>query len=220
VKFTAEISEYLLPEEIYSIIDAIENPRDKLWVRTAWETGGRVSEVSSLTRPNILRKENALILQNLKQNKRMVAADERAQGILPENKPKTPPDLKRVYIFGTSTLTEDLTRYCRRHGLNEYIFLNKYGDPISRQYIFKMFKATTEMLDIRRIKVNPNTGRKENLPAWCHLIRHSTGMYLFSMTGSLEVVAKHLGHSSIQSTEAYAGLTDNDHKKILGGIMG
>lgn len=172
MKFTAEISEYLLPEDIYAIIDAIENPRDKLWVRTAWETGGRVGEVSSLTRPNILRKENALILQNLKQNKRMVTADERAQGILPENKPKTPPDLKRVYLFGTSTLAEDLFRYSRHHKLDNYIFLNKYGDPISRKYIFTMFKRVTEALDIRRIKVNPSTGMKENVPAWPHLIRH------------------------------------------------
>lgn len=47
-------------------------------------------------------------------------------------------------------------------------------------------------------------------------LRHSSGTRLYRETGDLETVARHLGHSSLETSRVYAKWSDERLKATLG----
>ena len=226
-----KVSEYLEVNEVLRIIEAVPKERDKLILRTLWETGGRISEVLSLTKNNIITGDNCILLYNLKQSKRKKLLD----GTWP---PKAPKRLKRIFLSENSTLMKDLIAFCEKSNVepDDLVFSGGCRHPdrkgqVSPSYIWKLLSEPYDPLkgkkggiawhlNIRRIKKDKgseiDTGQEKNKPAWPHIFRHSAAMELLKRTGRLDVVKEQLGHSTILTTEEYAGLTDRDRKKIVG----
>ena len=202
-----KVSEYITPKEADAIILACPKVRDRLILRTMWETGGRVSEVLALIPSYLDPVNNCIYLTNLKQHTE--------SGIVP---------LKRIYLFPESTLIKDLLTYIKENKIenDKWVFQGKSitkgkVGQISSNYVLYMLTNTehgrkeglASRLGIRKIK-----GEKLK-PAWSHLWRHGAAMNIYHRTQRLDVTQKQLGHSTIMTTEGYAELGDDDRKKII-----
>ena len=206
-----KVSEYITPKEAKIIIQSCPKPRDKLILRTMWETGGRIAEVLSLVPDDVEQVNNCIYLKTLKQKTE--------KGTHP---------LRRVYLFSESTLCHDLLAYARENeiGSGDWLFQggSKTGQ-VSTTYIWYLLSAQkgssyssvkwkrrngiVTLLGIRKMK---GDSRK---PAWPHLFRHGAAMNIYRRTGRLDVAQKQLGHSTIMTTEGYAELMDEDRKEII-----
>jgi len=218
-----KISEYLTPGDVNLILSAIPKDRDKLFFRTLWQTGARVSEVNTLFVDNVDKKNNCILLRNLKQDKRKSdGKDEKGRSIFLTAKKE--PRLKRIYLPSGSTLCEDILSYCKENNLTEMVFpgIRDKRKPLSPVYIWRLLseknKGVAWKLGIRRKKIDRMSSREENKAAWPHLLRHARAMWILKQTGRFDVVKEQLGHSSVMSTEEYAGLADEDRKNIVGGM--
>lgn len=207
------VQEYITVSEALTIIKACANPRDKLILRTMWETAGRVSEVLSLVPENIDIGTNSIFLINLKQGR---------------------PDLKRVYLFPESTLCKDLIDYCHMHDItngrwifqggvkmiskNDKIQKRDRRGQVSPTYIWYLIANPMEIGRRPGIATTLNINKTKEgrrVSAWPHLFRHGAAMNIYRRTGRLDVTQKELGHSNIATTEIYAQLMDNDVKEII-----
>ena len=83
---------------------------------------------------------------------------------------------------------------------NKYVFLNKSGNPITRQGFWKILKQYS-----KRFNFNKNL--------YPHLFRHSFATHMLEKGADLRTVQELLGHSSISTTEIYTNLNKKHLKK-------
>lgn len=72
----------------------------------------------------------------------------------------------------------------------DFLFLNRYGKPLSRVSVFKMVKKQAMLAGVRK-EISP------------HTFRHSFATHLIENGADLRVVQEMLGHESILTTEIY-----------------
>ncbi len=172
---------YLTKEEIAELIDTPnelkpDGLRDKAMLQLMYDTGLRVSELLSLDRGKVdLKNKTATVMgKGAKQRK--------------------------VY-FGDYSV-EYITRYInevrsKNPGRNsKYLFLSKYGEPISRQYFFKVVKKYTEEAGITKNNVSP------------HTIRHSTATHYLENGAPIRAVQEILGHANLATTQIYTHISE------------
>lgn len=244
---TTRVPEYITENEAQAIIDACSKVRDKLILRTLWETGGRVSEVLSLVPDSIDLPNNCIHMPNLKQNpirKRRSETEEQFENRKREQEKKrntrkaylekyqgvpdpdkSGPPLKKVFLFPGSTLCTDLLEYAQDVERHKWLFRGKCRDGrVSTTYIWYLLSHVQRSTDrykrrdgiATKLHVRKDKGANRQV-AWPHLFRHGAAMRTYKRTGMLDVTQHQLGHSSIQTTEIYAGMTDEDRKKIIEG---
>ncbi|MCQ2752899.1 MAG: tyrosine recombinase [Bacilli bacterium] len=73
---------------------------------------------------------------------------------------------------------------------NKYLFLNRYGEPLSRQYFFKLVK-----------KYAAQVGISENISP--HTLRHSFATHMLENGAKLISVQEMLGHENLATTQIY-----------------
>lgn len=78
----------------------------------------------------------------------------------------------------------------------KYLFLSRYGKPLSRQYFFKQVK-----------KYALNAGIEEEISP--HTLRHCFATHLLEQGAELRAVQEMLGHSNIATTQIYTNITTN-----------
>jgi len=76
---------------------------------------------------------------------------------------------------------------------SDYVFLNKYGNKMTRQGFWKILKKYA-----RRINLDKNI--------YPHIFRHSFATHMIQNGADLKTVQELLGHSSISTTEIYTSL--------------
>ena len=120
----------------------------------------------------------------------------------------TPP--YRVEILGkgrkwrTCPLWESTARHLRQHveqrqrsgGDDDYLFVNRYGRPLSRSGIADIIRrhateAASTLPNLRDRRVTP------------HTLRHTTAMHLLQSGVEVNVIRSWLGHVSISTTNRY-----------------
>ena len=85
----------------------------------------------------------------------------------------------------------------------DYLFLNRFGKPISRVSLFKLVKEQAMLAGIDK-EISP------------HTFRHSFATHLIENGADLRIVQEMLGHESILTTEIYTHIdTSSWHKTIL-----
>jgi integrase/recombinase XerD len=82
-------------------------------------------------------------------------------------------------------------------GKEDFVFLNKRGNPISRVMVFLIIKDLAEKVGIKK-NISP------------HTFRHSFATHLIEGGADLRAVQEMLGHESITTTEIYTHL-DRDY---------
>ena len=162
-------------EEVEDLLDApdIENDselRDKAMLETMYASGLRVSELLSLQLGNINFNEGYLKIKGKGSKERIVPIGEFAL------------DFINRYVT--------LVRPNYAKNRTKYLFLNRDGAPISRQYFWRQIKKYALKANIDR-EISP------------HTLRHSFATHLLENGANLKEVQEMLGHTKIETTQIY-----------------
>lgn len=93
----------------------------------------------------------------------------------------------------------DTSRKKNKGRRSDYLFLNRYGKPLSRQYFFKEIKKYAEMANIS-VEISP------------HTLRHCFATHMLENGAELRAVQEMLGHSNIATTQIYTNISS---KRII-----
>jgi len=174
--------------EIDLLFEAIDmskasGPRDRAMAETLYSAGLRVSELVNLKISNIY--DDVGFLRILGKG----------------NKERLTPIGKSALKFIKSYQYEVRNHVHIKPGHEDYLFLNKLGNRISRVSIFTLIKNLALRAGIRK-KISP------------HTFRHSFATHLIEGGADLRAVQEMLGHESITTTEIYTHL-DRDYLKQM-----
>lgn len=162
-------------EEVDRLLDApnLEHKReyrDKTMLEVMYACGLRVSELLSLTRNQINFQNDTIRIIGKGNKERIIPIGEFALGYLTK------------YI--------EEVRATNSGYKSNYIFLNRMGKKVSRQYFYKAINEYAKRADIGK-RVSP------------HTLRHCFATHLLENGAALRVVQEMLGHSSIATTQIY-----------------
>ena len=174
--------------EIDQLFEAIDmskasGPRDRAMAETIYSAGLRVSELVNLKISNIY--EDVGFLRILGKG----------------NKERLTPIGKSALKFIKSYQHEVRNHMQIKSGQEDYLFLNRLGNKISRVSVFNLIKNLAIRAGINK-KISP------------HTFRHSYATHLIEGGADLRAVQEMLGHESITTTEIYTHL-DRDYLKQI-----
>ena len=166
-------------EEIDRLLDAPDTSkgdglRDKAMFEVMYASGLRVSELLNLERERLNIKTGVISVMGKGAKERKVPIGEFAL------------DYVIQYI--------ETVRRKNRGKKSKYLFLSKYGEPLSRQYFFKQIKKYAILAGID-INISP------------HTLRHCFATHLLENGAELRAVQSMLGHSNIATTQIYTHIS-------------
>lgn len=171
---------FLTIEEIDQLQAAIdlskpEGHRNKAIIETLYSCGLRVSELIHLKFSQIYFKQGFIRVIGKGNKERLVPVStsvEREMSFYVDGARKSTPIVK---------------------GNEDFVFLNRRGQPLTRVMIFTIIKQLSESI-----------GLKKNISP--HTFRHSFATHLIEGGANLRAVQEMLGHESITTTEIYTHL--------------
>ena len=182
------LPDVLSEEEVFRIIDSVDvstwqGLRDRAVLEVLYGCGIRVSEAVGLRVSGLYFKDGFVRVIGKGNKERLVPVNE--------------------------TAIEALQAYLDRRPIpagsdvDDVVFLNRFGRPLSRQSMFKMVKIQALLADVRK-EISP------------HTFRHSFATHLVEHGADLRVVQEMLGHESVTTTEIYTHIdTSTWHQNIL-----
>lgn len=174
---TVEEVDKLLNIELQSALDY----RNKAMLELLYATGVRISELLNLTLSSVSFEDDFIRIVGKGNKERIIPVGEVAMEYL------------KLYI--------DLYRNDLLKNKNsEYLFLNIFGNPISRQGFFKIIKK-----ECLKKNINQEIGP--------HTLRHSFASHMINNGADLRIVQELLGHSDISTTQIYTHLSNEKIKK-------
>lgn len=187
-KLGTHLPTYLTLDEVDSLLDInIETPfdaRNKAILELMYGTGLRISEVISLEFKNIDYEECIVRVMGKGSKERIVPINDIALSAL------------KNYVVNYRPLLVKKT-------LNNFIFLNNHGEPMTRQGVFKMIKSESFKKGIDK-NISP------------HTLRHTFATHLLENGADLRIIQELLGHEDISTTQVYTHLTNETlHKDYL-----
>lgn len=155
-------------------LEKAEGQRDRAMLEIMYASGLRVSELLSLKMKNISFERNIITVIGKGSKQRKVPFGEFAKEYL----------LKYI----------EHGRKKNPGARTDYIFLNRYGKPVSRQYFFLQVKKYAEQVGIKE-EISP------------HTLRHCFATHLLENSSDIRTVQEMLGHSSIATTQIYLNIS-------------
>lgn len=191
----AERPKTLTTEEQKKIINSCTNKRDKLLILLLIETGMRIGQVLQLKHSDIESWDRRLIVKHRLDNPNDVYSKSRHEYAI---------DLSKNWL----DMYTDYIIYEQSEVDCEYVFTSLYrkdsGDicsPLSYPRIIAIFDSLKKKTGV---EVTP------------HIFRHSHATELLREEVPIEIVAKRLGHRSIETTrQMYEHLNAADMRKIV-----
>jgi integrase/recombinase XerD len=103
--------------------------------------------------------------------------------------------------YALATVRRYLTQrqFVNPQDTSPYLFINRYGRPISRQFFFKRIKQYAVKIGLM-VPISP------------HTLRHSFATHLLEQGASLRAVQEMLGHTHLSTTQIYTHVSE---KRIL-----
>ena len=169
----------LSEEEVESLLNApnIEKPeglRDKAMLETMYASGLRVSELLMLERGKVDLKHGVITIFGKGAKERKVPIGDFAI------------EYVKQYVEGP--------RRKNPGSGTKYLFLNRYGKPLSRQYFFMQIKKYALQSGIE-VNISP------------HTLRHCFATHLLENGAQLRAVQEMLGHTNIATTQIYTHIS-------------
>ena len=169
------LPEVLSQEEVVAVIESVRlsswaGLRDKAILEFLYSCGLRVSELCQLRISNVFVEESFVRIIGKGDKERLVPLGEPAAEALSEYLAARPFD-------NTSEFAD-------------YVFLNRFGKPLSRISVFNMIKKQAIIAGVNK-EISP------------HSFRHSFATHLIENGADLRIVQEMLGHESILTTELY-----------------
>ena len=182
-----KLPNYLTIEEVDKLlsvpdINTFKGLRDKTMLEIMYSCGLRVSELISLKKKDINIKNCFIRIIGKGNKERIIPIGEIALEYL--NK----------YF--------ELLSYNSKINNSKYVFINKNGLPLTRQYFFKIIKYYS-------IKANIN----KNISP--HTLRHSFATHLLENGAPLIAVKNLLGHESINTTQIYTHVNERKLVSVI-----
>ena len=182
-KLEKKLPTYLTSEEIDKLLDIrLTKPidyRNKALLELIYATGGRISEIISLELNQIDFDECIIRVTGKGKKDRIIPVGDKAKYSL------------LIYL-------NNYRPFLVKNDTCSYVFLNKNGEKISRQGVFKILKELANKAGIKK-EISP------------HTLRHSFATNLLNNGADLRVIQELLGHENLETTEIYSHL---QNKKI------
>ena len=179
-KIGFKLPEVLTVEEIDTIIATVdmskkEGQRNRAILETLYSCGLRVSELCNLKLSELYFDEGFIKVEGSKQ--RLV--------------PMSPRAIKEIKYW---LLDRNVGKI--KKGFEDYVFLARWGNSISRIMVFHLIKELAEKAGITK-NISP------------HTFRHSFATHLLEGGANLRAIQCMLGHESIATTEIYTHIDRN-----------
>ena len=167
----------LTTAEVDRIIEAagskggVEGQRNRAIIEVLFSCGLRVSELCHLTFPDLFLDEGYLRVQGKGSKQRLVPLSDSA-------------------IAEVTRYLRDPDRATPKRGQEDYVFLSRRGQAISRITVFVMVREAAEVAGVEK-KISP------------HTFRHSFATALLEGGANLQAIQLLLGHEDVATTEIY-----------------
>lgn len=182
-KLEKKLPTYLTNKEIAKLFNIrLTKPvdyRNKAILEVMYATGARISEVINLELNQIDFEECIIRVVGKGKKERIIPLDD-------------------VAIEALDNYINNYRPFLIKNETCNYVFLNKNGEKISRQMIFKILKNLANKAGITK-EISP------------HTLRHSFASNLLNNGADLRVIQELLGHENLETTEIYSHL---QNKKI------
>lgn len=156
--------------------------RDRAMLELLYATGLRVSELVQLKTREVNMTAGFLLTFGKGGKERLVPLGETAHESLETYQTLVRPKLDRS-------------------GDNEYLFLSRLGEPMTRQAFWNIIKKRARQAGIRK-SISP------------HTLRHSFATHLLENGADLRSVQMMLGHADLSTTQIYTHITRERLKRI------
>ena len=181
-KIGFKLPEVLTVEEIDTIISTVdmskkEGQRNRAILETLYSCGLRVSELCNLKLSELYFDEGFIKVEGKGSKQRLV--------------PISPRAIKEIKYW---LLDRNLGKI--KKGFEDYVFLARWGNSISRIMVFHLIKELAEKAGITK-NISP------------HTFRHSFATHLLEGGANLRAIQCMLGHESIATTEIYTHIGRN-----------
>lgn len=183
-KLSRKLPDTLNIHDINNLISAIdvstrEGMRNKAMLEVLYGSGLRVSELVGLQISNLFLDIELIKVVGKGDKERLVPIGSEA--------------IKYLKIW----LSEVRVHFPVKAGQEDYVFLNRRGNQLTRVMVFLIIKGLAQKINLRK-KISP------------HTFRHSFATHLIEGGADLRAVQEMLGHESITTTEIYTHL-DRDY---------
>lgn len=187
-KLAKKLPEFLTIEEVDKLLNInpvkIYDYRNISMMETLYATGVRVSELCNIKLSDINYDDCTIKIFGKGKKERIVPINESSYNALID------------YI-------NNYRPFLLKSKTSEFVFINNFGNPISRVGFFKILKKLCSDAGIQK-DVSP------------HTLRHSFATHLLNNGANLRVIQQLLGHSNITTTQIYSHLSNeslkNDYK--------
>lgn len=156
-----------------------EYTRDAALIDLLISTGIRIGEAASITLPDIIISERTLLIHGKGRKQRF------------------------IYISSSITWNRIITLIKeRKQAQGPYLFVNRYGNPLSIhgiEYIYKKY--------LKKAKITSHSTP--------HFLRHTFATNLLANGADLRSVQEILGHASVATTQIYTEVTMQRKKQVL-----
>ncbi|MFA5660558.1 MAG: site-specific tyrosine recombinase/integron integrase [Bacilli bacterium] len=174
-KITKALPQYLTTDEVEHLLDTPDltnhrGIRDKAMLEVMYASGLRVSELLALKREEVNFTRGIVKIRGKGNKDRLIPIGDFA--------------LESLAFYMNQVRFHHETKESR------VIFLNRDGNPLTRQYFFKMIKAYAVAAGITQ-NISP------------HSLRHAFATHLLENGAELRAVQAMLGHTNIATTEIY-----------------
>ncbi len=185
------IYNFLSTDEISRLFNVIsgQDPisiRDRALFETLYSTGTRVSELSLIKVKDIELDKDEIVVFGKGRKERIVYINSQAQKWLQKYLA-----IRNTFLF----IKKD-----QSYKSSEFLFLNKFGGPLSTRMIRKILKKY-----IKKAEINKNITP--------HGIRHSYATHLIEEGAGIREIQELLGHESIFTTQIYTHMNIKKLKK-------
>lgn len=181
-KIGFKLPEVLTVEEIDKIIATVdmsknEGQRNRAILETLYSCGLRVSELCNLKLSDLYFEEGFIKVEGKGSKQRLV--------------PISPRAIKEIKYW-----LMDRNQGRIKKGFEDFVFLARWGNGISRIMVFHLIKELAEKAGITK-NISP------------HTFRHSFATHLLEGGANLRAIQCMLGHESIATTEIYTHIDRN-----------
>lgn len=166
----------LTKTEIEKLFSVIKNKQHSNLLRLYYSSGLRLSEALKLRVKDLDFNEDILWVRDGKGGK------------------------DRMSIF-SKTLSQELKEFCKFKDKNDFIFVNKKGDPLSHRSVQKI---------IEKAKVTADLNKDVHI----HTLRHSFATHLLESGVDIRKIQELLGHSDLSTTQVYTRVSNEELKKV------
>lgn len=188
-KLGRKLPDTLSYEEIETLLAAIplgepEGHRNRAMLEMLYSSGLRVSELVELKKSQIFAEVGFLKVVGKGNKERLVPVGRAA--------------LHYLKLYEEHVRAQQIPA----KGQEEFVFLNRRGQKLTRVMVFLIIKKTAEKAGIQK-NISP------------HTFRHSFATHLIEGGADLRAVQEMLGHESITTTEIYTHLDRDYLRQVL-----